>query len=77
MSSEKIGKCRKVLKTIFRQFLKIFGNSRKFSKVFGNARKTLETLGKFSNTVRSLREIFIIFQSDTCGLKIGFKKFDL
>ena len=41
----------KVLKTIFRHFLKIFVIFRKSSEVFGNAWKTLETLGKFSNVI--------------------------
>ena len=53
--SGKIGKCRKVLKSIFRQCLKIFEN----------ARETSETLGKVSNAIESSREIFIKFQSDT------------
>ena len=61
--SGKIGKCRKVLKSIFRQCLKIFEN----------ARETSETLGKVSNAIESSREIFRKFQSDTCGRKIGFK----
>ena len=58
----KIGKCRKVLKTIVRHFLKIFENFRKSSEVFGNARKTLETPGKFSNVIGGLRKFFIPFQ---------------
>ena len=49
--SEKIGKCQKVLKTIFKQFFK---NFRKFYEVFGNAQETLETIGKFSNVMGSL-----------------------
>ena len=68
-SSEKFGKCQKVLKTIFRHFLKIVENFRKCSEVFGNTRKTSETLGKFS--------FYNIPISDTCGLKIRFKNFDL
>ena len=55
-SSEEIGKCRKILKTIFRQYLKIFKNFWKSSEVFGNARKTSETLGKFSNVFGGLRK---------------------
>ena len=55
-------------------FENIFG---KFLEVFGNAWKTLKTLGKFSNVKGSLQEIFVTFQSDTCGLKIGFMSFDL
>ena len=51
-SSEKIGKCRKVLKTTFQHFLNIFKSSeiirslRKSSDVFGNLRKTLEIVAK-------------------------------
>ena len=58
-SSEKIGKCRKVLKTTFQIFLEncrnsseIFGKNRKMSessqvlKIFGNFRKCSEMLGK-------------------------------
>ena len=72
-SSERIGKCRKVLKTIFWHFLKIFKNFQKSSEVFGNARKTSETCGKCL-----FRKIFYnIPISDTCGLKIRFKNFDL
>ena len=51
-------------------------NFRNF-RVFGNGRKTSETLGEFSNVMRSLRKSFITFQSDICGLKIGFKNFDI
>ena len=53
-SSEKFEKCRKVLKTIFRHFLKVFENFRKSLEVFGNARKTSENLGKFSNVIGGL-----------------------
>ena len=86
-SSEKIEKRRKVLKTTFQHFdlFKIFGNCRKsseivgefpklssrtswkFSKIFGNLRKCSENFGKFSNVIGCL-----LFQSDTCGLKIRF-----
>ena len=55
---------------------KTFENFRNFLEIFVNARKTSETLGEFSNVLVSLRENFITFQSDTCGLKIGFKNFD-
>ena len=47
-SSEKIGKCRKVLKTTFQHFLnflQIFGNHRKSTDVFGNLRKNSENFG--------------------------------
>ena len=60
-SSEKTGKCRKVLKTIFRHF----ENFRKFSKIFGNDRKTSEILGNFSNVIGGLWKFFILFQSLT------------
>ena len=67
-SSEIFGNYRKVLKTIFRQFLLIFENlKRKSSEMFGNARKTSRVYETFKN----------IPISYTCGLKIGFKNFDL
>ena len=47
-SSEKIRKCRKVLKMIFQQILYIFRN----------AWKTLETLRKFSNVIGGFYETF-------------------
>ena len=42
MSSEKIGKCRKVLKTIFQHFLKFLKFFRKSSGVFGSVWKCSE-----------------------------------
>ena len=45
-SSEKIGECRKVLKTTFHVFLNYF--FLKFSEIIGSLRKSSETIGKFS-----------------------------
>ena len=70
-SSEKIGKCTKVLKTIFRHFMKIFEDFRKSSEVFGNARKIFEC------NRRLMKLVYTLPTSDTCGLKIRFKNFDL
>ena len=75
-SSEVFGKNRKMSESSQNDLPSIFENFRKFLEVFGNARKTSETLGEFSNVMGSLRKILIAFQSDTCGLKIGFKNFD-
>ena len=47
----KIGKCWKVLKTIFQQFLKTL-------EIFRNLWQTSETHGKFSNT-SEVYEIFL------------------
>ena len=54
----KIGKCRKILKTIFRQFLKIFENFRRCSEMLGKLRKSSENFRMYLEVY----EIFITFQ---------------
>ena len=81
VSSEKFGRCRKLLKTIFRHFLKIFENFRKSSEIFENLRKSSENVGNprkiFECNRRFMKIFYTISISDTFELKIRFKNFDL
>ena len=72
-----VAKCSRQPSSMFYIFYEIFGNHRRSSEVFGCLRKSSEIFGKSSNVMGSLREFFITFQFDTCGLKIGFTNFDL
>ena len=54
-----------------RKFSKIFGSVRKCSENFGNPRKIFECNRRF------MKLFYIIPISDTCGLKIRFKNFNL
>ena len=59
----------------------IFEDFRKFSEIFGSVRKCSENFGKPSENFRMYLEVYENFYnipiSDTYGLKIIFKNFDL
>ena len=74
-SSEVLGKNQKMSESSQNNLPTIFENIRKFSEVFRSLRKCLENFGdpqKIFECNGKLTNIFITFQSDTCGLKIGF-----
>ena len=76
--SEVFGKNRKMLEssqndlpTLFENFREIFGSVRKCSENFGNPRKFFKCNRRF------MKIFYTVPISDTCGLKIRFKNFDL
>ena len=70
---ESLRKNRKMSESSQNDLRTLFENFRKFSEIFGSARKPSE----ISHVIGGLWKLFILFQSDTCRLKIRFKNFDL
>ena len=80
-SSEVFGKDRKLTENSQNDLPTIFKDFRKFlemaSEVFGNARKTSETSENFRMYFEVYEKFYNIPISDTYGLKIRFKNFEL
>ena len=80
-SSEVFVKNRKMSKSSQNDLWTLFENFRKFSEISGSVRKCSKNFGNpwkiFERTRRFMRNCYAIPTSDTCGLKIRFKNFDL
>ena len=63
-SSEKNGNL--MLKSSQKDLPTLFKNFPKFLEIFGNTWKTSEN---FENVIRGLWKLFMVFHSNTCGLK--------
>ena len=80
-SSEFFAKIRKMSESSQNDLPTLFENFRKFSEIFGSVWKCSENFGNprkiFECNRRLMKIFYTIPTSDTCGLKIRFKNFDL
>ena len=81
MSSEVFGKYRKMSESSQNDLPTVLENFRKLSEIFGSVRKCSENFGNpqkiFECNRRFMKNFYTIPISDTCGLRIRFRNFDL